>query len=149
MNAYTDNILTMEDAVDAAKAYDPRILDLKAGKKVEPTGKHPAPDDPSIGDVPKLLRALELIGRAPPEEKAKAIESGVLPELVKDAHKVKRVEGPRGGYWYEVPEVVEEYLENENPDTKRRHAGIIRSSKTKKPVSLPTPLNPLQERRGM
>ena len=34
MNAYTDNILTMEDAVDAAKAYDPRILDLKAGKKV-------------------------------------------------------------------------------------------------------------------
>ena len=146
--ALTDNMYTMEDAVDAAKAYDPRILDLKAGKKVEPTGKHPAPDDPSIGDLPKLLRALELIGRAPPAEKAKAIESGVLPELVKSAHKVKRVEGPRGGYWYEVPEAVEEYLENENPDTKRIHAGIIRSSKTKKPVALPTPSNPLQEQRG-
>ena len=55
------------------------------------------------------------------------------------ANKVKRVEGPKGGYWYEVPESVEKYLENENPETLRKYEGLIRSSKTGKRVALPPP----------
>ena len=134
--------MNLDDAISISSTYDTdRIQKLKAGKNLEPTGK---PSErviggASVGKVPGLLRSLEFIGKVSPGEKAKAKAEGVPAELVNSANKVKRVEGPKGGYWYEVPESVEKYLENENPETLRKYEGLIRSSKTGKRVALPPP----------